>query len=249
MHHGSVIQISDGRVIVKDVVYDCPTCRYFFRLPTELLVVVVDLDKRDLFFEFLPGGSIHPAISDFGKFGFWRRRRLRWVLLRFLGMQRYRILLGEVLAEWWKHVFFTGVHIFCYARIGIFIPPASMIYRNRRIPYLRLIFSKLVYAFYILEQLVRWVTNVEFFFQKWHSWVVFTLLPVQDLLLVSCQLMSRKFCFCFEFRWRHRTKWFFDFGKLLIFNAGILCFHMDEFIGDHSPILKASPDIFLTIRE
>lgn len=77
MHHGSVIQISDGGVIVKDVVYDCPASRYFFRLPTELLVVVVDLDERDLFFEFLPGGSIHTAISDFGKFGFWRRRRLR----------------------------------------------------------------------------------------------------------------------------------------------------------------------------
>ena len=69
MHHGSVVQISDRRIVVEDVINDCSTGRNLLSLPTKFLIIVMDLDERDLLFEPLPGGSVHAAISDFWELG------------------------------------------------------------------------------------------------------------------------------------------------------------------------------------
>ena len=72
VHHGFVIQISDCWVIMKNVINYCSACRHFFSLTTKFLIIIVNLNKRDLLFEFLPGSGIHTTISDFRKLSFWR---------------------------------------------------------------------------------------------------------------------------------------------------------------------------------
>lgn len=151
VHHGPIIQISDCRVIMKNIVNYCSTSWHFFGLPTKFLIIVVDLDKRDLLFEFLPGCGIHATVSDFWKFSF-RRRRVGWILLSALGMDWCRILLRKVLPQRWKHVLFTCVDVFWDACIGIIVSLPGIVDWNWRIPDLWLVFWKLIlHTFHIFE--------------------------------------------------------------------------------------------------
>ena len=64
VHHGCIIQIIDGRIVVEDVVDHGPTCRNLFSLTAIFLIIVMDFDEGYLLLESFPGGGIQTAVSD-----------------------------------------------------------------------------------------------------------------------------------------------------------------------------------------
>ena len=160
-------------------------------------------------------------------------------------MQRLWMVLWKVLAQRRENKFFAFINIFRNTRINFIIPLSGIINRHRWVPYLLWGKFGVMHTFYVFEQLVGWVADVEFLLQKWYSGVIFLFLSVQDFLLIFCQLAGLRFCLW----WRHRVKWWIYFWKLLVFDAGVLCVNIHELVGNHGPVLEASSNIFLTIRK